>query len=117
MADLISRPVADVVGATVHVGLGGGMMGESTFTLSNEGLAVDINVARDSLLVRFDVDLSTAAGSFPPDVSSWLVRPALVSLRVEPGPATAAFLAGPPSIASGAPASLSYRSRTTMVGW
>ena len=83
------------------------MMGESTFTLSNEGLAVDINVARDSLLVRFDVDLSTAAGSFPPDVSSWLVRPALVSLRVEPGPATAAFVAGPPSIASGAPASLS----------
>ena len=109
VADLISRPVADVVGATVHVGLGGGMMGDSTFTLGAQGLALDINVARDSLLVRFDVDLSTAAGTFPPDVSEWLVRPALVSLRVDPGPATAAYVAGPPSIPSGAPASLSVQ--------
>jgi hypothetical protein len=109
VADLISRPLADVVGATVHVGLGGGMMGDSTFTLGPDGLAVDVNVARDSLLVRFDVDLSTAAGDFPPDVSQWLVRPALVSIRVEPGPATAAFVAGPPAIASGAPASLSVQ--------
>jgi hypothetical protein len=108
VADLVSRPVANVLGATVHVKTGASM-GDSTFTLGQEGLAVDVQVNRDSLLVRFDVDLSTAAGVFPPDVADWLVRPALVSIRVEPGPATAAFVAAPASLASGAPASLSVQ--------
>ncbi|MEO8181420.1 MAG: IPT/TIG domain-containing protein [Deltaproteobacteria bacterium] len=105
VADLVSRPVADVVGATVRVNAGDSIE-NATFTLDPEGLALDFEVNRDSLLVRFDVDLSTAAGDFPADVAEWVVRPSMVSIRVEAGPASAAFVTGPPSLASGAPASL-----------
>ena len=47
-----------------------------------------------------------AHGDFPAEVAEWVVRPAMVSIRVEAGPASAALVTGPPSLAAGAPASL-----------
>jgi hypothetical protein len=105
IAALLDRPVADVDGATVIVNAGTAIQ-DAGFILEGEGLALNVDVDGDGLLVRFDVDLSTAAGKFPPDVKDWVVRPSMYLIDVEAGPAAAVILTAPGQLASGGPASL-----------
>ncbi len=108
LAALVERPVADVVGATVLVNAGTQIV-DVAFTLGEQGVALDFEVANDNLLVRLDVDLSTADGSFPADVDTWIVRPSMRLITVEAGPAAGAIINGPRRLPSGAPASLSVQ--------
>jgi len=108
IADLIQRPVADVEGATVIVNAGTGIVDEP-FVLEGAGLSLEFEINRNNLLVRTDVDLSTAAGNFPPDVADWVVRPALRVIEIEAGPAARAFISGPSRLPSGGPASLTVQ--------
>jgi hypothetical protein len=108
VAELIGRPVADVVDATVTVNAGG-LIDNAMFTLSSEGLGLNVDSKNLDLLVRFDIDLSTAAGAFGDDVASWVVRPALRLVTVDAGPATDVLLSSPTRLPSGSPASLSVQ--------
>ncbi len=105
VATLLGRRIEDVIGATVRVTAGIDVIDES-FTLSDD-LGLQITPATNSLLVKFDVNLGTAEGDFPPDVSKWLVRPAMYLIRTRAGDPATAFLNGPGRFAAGGPASLS----------
>lgn len=105
IADLIGRPVEDVIGATIIVNAGNEIV-DATFPLEDDELTLVITSGRDNILVRFDVDLSTADGAFPEDVASWVVRPSMVLIEVEAGPASSAYVTGPNRLPSGGPASL-----------
>ena len=108
VAKLVDRPAADVVGATVLVNAADQIV-DAAFVLGEQGLALNVKVDQDRLLVRFDVDLSTAAGSFPSEVSQWIVRPSMCVINVEAGPAQGAFISAPSRLPAGAPASLSVQ--------
>jgi hypothetical protein len=105
IAALLDRPVSDVDGATIVVNAGPAIQ-DASFLLQGRGLALDIDVDAEGMLVRFDVDLSTAAGDFPKEASSWIVRPSMYLIDVEAGPAAGVLLTGPGQLASGGPASL-----------
>lgn len=109
IAALLGRPVADVDGATIVVNAGEAIR-DASFLLEGSGLALNIDVDGDGLLVRFDVDLSTAAGDFPEEASRWIVRPAMYAIEIEAGPAAGVLLTGPGQLASGGPASLEMHS-------
>jgi hypothetical protein len=108
IAELIKYDSADVMGATVIINAGTDIENAS-FTLSTDPLVLDLELKNDSLLVQIDVDLSTAAGSFPSDVASWVVRPAMRLIKVKAGKPTMALLSAPTQILSGAPASLNVQ--------
>jgi hypothetical protein len=105
IAKLINRPVQDVDGATVLVTVDSDS--SQSFTLARDKLTLSVDVTSSSVLVKLEVDLSTAKDDFPSDVSSWVIRPALRMIRVQAGPAKTAFLNVPSKFASGSPASLS----------
>lgn len=106
VAALVDRPVEDMDGATVLVNAGADIVDEQ-FVLSGDSLGLVFTLSSNAMLVRFDVDLSTAAGVFPDDVATWIVRPALRIIRTRAGAPHAAFLNGPTRFASGAPTTLS----------
>jgi hypothetical protein len=108
LAELLGRPVADVNGATVVVNAGAAIE-DASFLLEGRGLRLLVDVGGEGLLVRFDVDLSTADGTFPGDVEDWIVRPAMYQIDVEAGPAAGVILTGPRRLVSGGPASLSVQ--------
>ena len=108
IAELIDRSPAEVAGSTVIVSdLAAGE--ETSFVLGEQDLVLEVTPGRDSTLFRIDVDLSTAAGSFPADVADWIVRPAMRVVQVKAGEPTLAFLAGPQTMLSGGAASLSVQ--------
>lgn len=105
VAELVGRPVQDVIGAGILVSTGGGSE-PSRFELSGPELVLRFTPSRPNVLVKLDVDLTTASGVFPSDVGEWIVRPALRAVYVQAGPAAHALLSAPPRMQSGAPATL-----------
>jgi hypothetical protein len=105
-AALIGRPQEDVIGATILVNAGPDIV-DQPFTLDGEELVLTFTVTSGSLLVKMDVDLSTAAGDFPAEAADWVIRPALRIIRTAAGAPNTAFISGPGQFASGAPATLS----------
>jgi hypothetical protein len=108
VATLVGRPVADVIHARVLANAGLDIV-DVEFALPEEGLTLTLTPKDGDMIVRLDVDLSTAAGDFPDDVGSWVVRPALRLIRVRPGEPTHAVLVAPGDVPSGAPVSLNVQ--------
>jgi hypothetical protein len=108
VAELLERPTEDVIGATVVVN-GGPDIVDVSFVLTTEGLVLNVDPKGDDMVLRFDVDLSTAAGEFPDSVASWLVRPAVRLIRIDAGEPAEAVLLAPSEIVSGSPASMSLQ--------
>jgi hypothetical protein len=106
IAALVGRPASDVNNATIVVNAGTAIQ-EASFFLQGEQLALNVDIGGEGLLVRFDVDLSTADGDFPDNVAQWVVRPAMVLIEVAAGSPAAVILTGPGQLSSGGPASLS----------
>lgn len=108
VAGLIGRPVADVVNARVLVNAGPDIV-DAEFNLPAEGLDLTITPQDGDILVRIDIDLSTAQGAFPADVATWLVRPAMRVITVQAGDPAHALLTGPTELGSGGAASLNVQ--------
>jgi hypothetical protein len=108
IGELIGRDAADVIGATVIVNAGADIQ-DVAYTLNDESLELELELRADSLLVRFDVDLSTAAGEFPDDAADWIVRPAIRMIKVKAGAPSLVLLNAPVRLVSGAPVSLNVQ--------
>lgn len=95
IAELVGLPVESLLGATVTVDASPHLE-PANFVLANEGLSLEITPANtDSLLVRIDVDLTTALGPLPNDVAEWTVRPAMRRIHPKSGDAAAISLGAP----------------------
>ena len=108
IAELVGVQADEVLGATVYVttGLGSDSV---PFQLESASLDLAFEPKESSVLVRIDVDLSTAAGDFPAGVEDWVVRPEMRLVKVKAGAPALAVLAGPGRLPSGGPASLSVQ--------
>jgi hypothetical protein len=102
IASLVGVQAGDVLGATVYVttGLGSDPI---PFQLESASLELAFEPKEASVLVRIDVDLSTASGSFPEGVEDWVVRPEMRLVKVKSGPPALAVLAGPGRRPTGGP--------------
>ncbi len=103
---LIGVEPSAVLGATVTVDAGPRITG-AELVLDEMELGAGLTPERaEDYLIRFTVDLSTAAGPLPSGAETWFVRPSPRIVRPRPGPAAQVTLGVTPSTVAGAPVTL-----------
>jgi len=109
IAELVGATEEDVLGATLCIAgdYSGPRSDDICAVLEEPEMIGAITMSQVTrLLLRVDVDLSTAQGDFPENVDEWTVRPALRLVRARPGPPAGVQLNVPVTNYSGAPTSL-----------
>lgn len=112
--DVTAQEVADLIGVDADALEGATVIYDAEPTVERAEFPIEdgVSIARltpersTKLLLRVEVDLSTAEGPLPEGAQEWVVRPALRVLRPEPGPPAVVYLGGPAATVSGAPVSV-----------
>jgi len=105
IADLMHRPVSDVLGATLEIE-GEPHVSASTFVLEGQALQLTFTPSNtEPIVIHTTVDLTTAEGSFPGAEDFFVsLTPRMVTPKS--GPPTQATISGPSRVASGGSVSL-----------
>ncbi len=108
VAQLVGVPAASLVGATCTVD-GSPLVDSIDLELGSDGIAFTVTPKDSaSILLRLEVDLTTALGPFPQeDLSDWVVRPSMRRILVSAGSPAGISLGAPVFSLVGEPTVLS----------